>query len=191
MAEHAPPDSSTMQAAVQPRRRSFFAEAAAVLIGGLVTIFPFATGLLPIADPLRRSAGKAKDIRIASLDAVPDDGIPRRFPVISDIVDAWTTLIDQPIGAVYLRREKGSDQVEALNATCPHAGCMVGFEAKKDLFVCPCHTSAFDVDGKRRLDISRVPPRDMDSLVCHVRDGEVWVEFENFLTGKEHKIPRG
>jgi menaquinol-cytochrome c reductase iron-sulfur subunit len=191
MAKHVPPDSSTMKAAVQPRRRSFFAEASAVLIGGLVTIFPFATGLLPIMDPLRRSAVKAKDIRIAPLDAVPDDGIPRRFPVIADLVDAWTTSPGQPIGSVYLRRAKGSETVEALNAICPHAGCSVQFEAKKDLFVCPCHTSAFDVDGKRRLDVSRVPPRDMDNLVCHVRDGEVWVEFENFLTGKEHKIPRG
>jgi Rieske Fe-S protein len=140
--------------------------------------------------PLRRSGGKAKDLRIAPLDAVPDDGIPRRFPVITDLTDAWTNYGKEPTGAVWLIRDKGSDKVLALNAICPHAGCMVGFEAAKDLFVCPCHTSAFDVHGKRRLDISKVPPRDMDSLDCQVRKGEVWVTFRNFQTGHAQKVPR-
>jgi menaquinol-cytochrome c reductase iron-sulfur subunit len=191
MTEPTPDLGRTAKAAAQPRRRSFFAEASAVILGGIVVAFPFATTLFPLLDPLRRKGGGAKEIRVAPLDAVPDDGLPRRFPVVADLVDAWTKSVNQPIGAVYLRREKGSDKVEALNAICPHAGCSVAFEEKKDLFVCPCHTSAFALDGTRRLDVSRVPPRDMDRLACEVRDGEVWVEFQNFLTGKEHQIPRG
>jgi Rieske Fe-S protein len=176
--------------APEPPRRNFLVEAAAVLFGGIVAVFPLAAGIVPFLDPLRRGSGGGQLIRIASLDAVPDDGIPRRFPVIADLTDAWTNYGKEPIGAVYLVREKGAKDVRALNAICPHAGCMVAFEASKDLFQCPCHTSAFDVSGKRRLDISRVPPRDMDTLDCQIKNGEVWVTFQNFQTGHAHKVAK-
>ncbi len=32
----------------------------------------------------------------------------------------------------------------AFNAVCPHAGCVVAFEAAAELFVCPCHGSEFN-----------------------------------------------
>lgn len=175
-----------------PPRRNFLTEATAVLLGGIVAVFPFATGLVPFLDPLRRTGSGGKKIRVATLDAVPDDGTPRAFPVIATLVDAWTTTPNEPIGRVYLCRDKGSDKIRALNATCPHAGCGVGFDNEERLFLCPCHTSAFDLEGKRRLDISTVPPRDMDTLECEVdkQTGDVWVTFMNFQTGHEEKIPK-
>jgi menaquinol-cytochrome c reductase iron-sulfur subunit len=175
---------------VPPQRRNFFAEAAAVIIGGFVGLFPFAASLASFFDPLRRSGGGTREIRVTTLASVPDDGVPRSFPIIADQVDAWTTYPSARIGAVYLRRTKGSSEIEALNATCPHAGCFVGYVAAKNLFQCPCHTSAFDVEGKRRLDLSRVPPRDMDKLVAEVRGDEVWVKFQEFRTGIEDQIPK-
>lgn len=161
-----------------------------MLFGCLLLVFPFAASLVSFFAPLRRSGGGVRDLRIVSLDAVPDDGVPRRFPVIAKLTDAWTNYGKEPIGSVWLVRDQGTDNVLALNAICPHAGCMVGFVSDKDLFVCPCHTSAFDTHGKRRLDISKVPPRDMDSLVCDVRKGEVWVQFRNFQPGHAQKIPK-
>lgn len=166
-------------------RRNFLTESSAVVIGGVVAVCPVAIGMVPFFDPLRRGSGGPKEIRVAPLEAVPDDGVPRRFPIITDQVDGWTTIKNEPIGAVYLMREKDSPTVHALNAVCPHAGCFVGYSAAKKLFECPCHTSAFAIDGKRRLDLSQVPPRDMDKLSCEVRDGAVWVKFQNFVTGIE------
>lgn len=190
MSERLPESTGQAFQAAQPPRRSFLARASAFLFGGLLVLFPFAASIVSLISPLRRSNRTTKDLRVTSLDAVPDDSIPRRFPVISNLTDAWTDYGQKPIGSVWLVRDKGSDKVLALNAICPHAGCMVGFVADKDLFVCPCHTSAFDVHGKRRLDISKVPPRDMDSLECEVRKGEVWVKFVNFQSGHAQKIPK-
>ena len=168
-----------------PPRRGFLAAGLAVVIGGIVSVFPFAAGLVSFFDPLRRSAGSGKHVRVAPLAAVPDDGLPHPFTITADVVDAWTLLPNEPIGRVYLTRKQGTDTVEALSATCPHLGCMVGYEAVQKLFRCPCHTSAFDLDGQRRLDISKVPPRNMDSLTCKVENGEVWVDYLNFKTGLE------
>lgn len=175
-------------------RRGFFAKFAAVLIGGLVGVFPFLAGVVAFCDPLRRGAGQTSAIRLATLDSLPDDGIPRPFPVISDRQDAWTHYPPEPIGAVYLIRDPGQSTVRAFNATCPHAGCFVGYLAAKKYFRCPCHTSAFDLEGHILSDVSRVSPRDMDSLDCEVRQvegvGEIWVKFQNFQTGIPEKIAK-
>ena len=173
-------------------RRSFLVRLMAVVIGGLVTIFPFAAGLLVFADPWRRQAGEARLVKVATLDEVPDDGIPRLFSVLENEIDAWNFYPNQPVGAVYLRRTKGHAAPEALQSTCPHAGCMVDFLNSADVFKCPCHNSSFKPDGQI---IQPSPaPRPMDTLVCKVVDGagvkEVWVEFQNFYTGSANKIAK-
>lgn len=173
-------------------RRGFLAG----IIGGIVGIFPFAAGLFSFLNPLRsrNAAGDDKPgklVRIASLAALPDDGVPRQFPVIADRQDAWTRLPSEAIGAVYLRRQAGSDEVEAFNATCPHAGCFVAFNRSRDAFQCPCHDSAFAVDGKPTFGPS---PRGLDRLEAEVRESgeqkELWVRYVDYLTGVEEKIPK-
>jgi len=36
----------------------------------------------------------------------------------------------------------------ALSAVCTHKGCDVEYQSELHLFVCPCHNSRFDEDGK-------------------------------------------
>jgi menaquinol-cytochrome c reductase iron-sulfur subunit len=175
-------------------RRSFLA----IFLGSILGVFPFLAGLVVLLDPLRRKGAQGNWIRIASLDALPDDGIPRQFEVIADKQDAWNTYLNQPIGAVYLRREPGSEKVSAFNATCPHAGCFIGFLAAQKHFACPCHKSTFDLQGTR-LTARSPSPRDMDSLETEVRVAsgpggastkEVWVKYLDFRIATEKKIPK-
>jgi menaquinol-cytochrome c reductase iron-sulfur subunit len=176
-------------------RRGFFASAMALIIGGIVTVFPFAAGLLMLLDPLRRKGSAGGFVRIASLEELPVGGAPRLFPVIADRVDAWNKFASQPVGLVFLRRPEGSEaeaKVEALNAQCPHAGCSVDFIGGENKFQCPCHDSSFEPSGTR-IDPAHCPsPRDLDALAVEVRsaDGrqEVWVEFRNFRAGTPEKI---
>jgi len=35
----------------------------------------------------------------------------------------------------------------AFDATCPHLGCKVHWEADTERFFCPCHSGVFDTDG--------------------------------------------
>jgi menaquinol-cytochrome c reductase iron-sulfur subunit len=170
-------------------RRGFFGKVLAILIGALVGIFPFAAGLVVFLDPLRRKAGPAQKIAVATLDALPADGVPRQFPVLATRQDAWNRFLNEPIGAVFLRRLPGTDQVEALNAVCPHAGCLVAFKPDKNEFKCPCHTSAFEVDGQRVLPC--VAPRGLDTLQCEVRrhgdEEQIVVTFANYYSGLAEK----
>jgi menaquinol-cytochrome c reductase iron-sulfur subunit len=166
------------------------------VVGTIVGLFPVGAGMLVFLDPiLKRKKSSAEGaesggrpaLRVASMEALPEDGTPVQVPVIADLTDAWVREPNQPVGAVYLRRN--GDKVECLNAICPHAGCFVSWQSDRKVFQCPCHTSAFDVDGKR-LSEKSPSPRDMDTLEvddARVADGEVWVKFVNYYPGKEKK----
>jgi Rieske Fe-S protein len=165
------------------------AKVVAVACGGLATIPPVVAGLWAFLDPLRRTRGAASFLSVADLAAIPDDGLPRQFPVIADRVDAWTGYAAEPIGAVYLRRAKGSATVEALSATCPHAGCFVEMEPAERCFRCPCHNSRFELDGG--IVAPSPSPRAMDALECRVaKNGAVEVLWAKFRTGIAGKVPQ-
>ena len=167
-------------------RRGFVKKAAAVLLGGILSLFAPLTGLVVFLDPLWRRGRQGEDfIRITSLDNLSKDGVPRRFSVYSDKVDAWNSFPNTPVGAVFLRRTSEVDVV-AFNVVCPHLGCAVDHRGSN--FFCPCHNSTFAFDGSIN-DPDSPSPRDMDSLDVEIRDGDVWVRFQNFRTGESEKFP--
>jgi nitrite reductase/ring-hydroxylating ferredoxin subunit len=43
---------------------------------------------------------------------------------------------------------QGSGAV-ALSGICPHAGCLVAYDAEKGEFICPCHEAVFAKDGSK------------------------------------------
>src|SRR5262245_31549747 len=85
-------------------RRDFFKKVWAGIIGAFLGMLPVGAGLTVFFDPLRRKASTSGPIRVTTLEALPDDGVPRAFPVVATRVDAWNKFTQQPIGAVYLRR---------------------------------------------------------------------------------------
>jgi len=171
-------------------RRGFLAKLAAVACGGLATVVPLAAGVWTFLDPLRRVGKAAGFLPVTDLAGLPDDGVPRQFPVLADRVDAWTGFRAEPVGAVYLRRQPGADTVEALSATCPHAGCFVELEAGGHCFRCPCHNSGFTLAGAI-VDPSP-SPRAMDALECRVSAaGTVEVRWQRFQAGVAAKVVEG
>jgi len=173
-------------------RRSFFA----ILAGGLAMLGPIGAGVWSFLSPLFRK-GTIPQVRVALLEQVPDDGKPYFFPVVADRQDAWTSYAQQKVGAVYLVRQPGDELPTAFTAKCPHAGCAVGYSAEEEKFKCPCHTSAFHVDGSRVNGDQEVSPRDMDTLEVElnsieIADGEsvteVLVTFVDYKTGHSEKV---
>lgn len=174
-------------------RRGFVTRLMAVICGGICGAVPFLSGLVVILDPLRRTSGGQGFLRVTTLDSVPDDGVARYFPVVTDRTDAWNRYLDEPIGAVFLRREPGSTELQCLNAICPHAGCFVEFNIPDKQFQCPCHDSNFEPTGVRLNPEACPSPRDLDTLEVdseRLKEGEVWVDFKNFLTATPDKVEK-
>jgi Rieske Fe-S protein len=187
----------------QPRR-GFFASAAAIVIGGVVGLVPLVTGTLFFLDPLLRKKAKADagkegdqgfvkvDVTLEQLKAAKQ---PIQVPIISTRVDKWNLYPDQPIGSVYLQLGEDGQTLAAFNVTCPHLGCAVEFREipvdKTREFYCPCHASAFTLDGKKK---NEIPPRDLDSVEVKVVKNdqgvdEVWVKYQEFRATLSEKVP--
>jgi menaquinol-cytochrome c reductase iron-sulfur subunit len=170
------------------QRRDFLAKASAVGIGAVITLVPAGAGIVTLFDPLRHKSATGNSVFVTTVNALPNDGRPRRFQIIADRTDAWNKFPQVPVGAVYLRR-LNETKIEALNVTCPHAGCPVDFKQDTNSFLCPCHDSKFKLDGTL-ADLNSPSPRAMDSLEVEIRNGsEIWVKFQNFEAGKAMKLP--
>lgn len=166
-------------------RRTFFS-LLAVLIGGLVGLIPAASGVFFFLDPvLRKSRGAGGGLlRGPNAAELPSDGTPVRITLRSDIVDAWNVYRDRVIGSVYLRMMPNG-QILAFNDTCTHLGCKVDYQSAEKRFFCPCHQSAFGLDG---VPENKTPPRPLDELDTEIKDGVVWIRYKNFRTATPEKV---
>jgi cytochrome b6-f complex iron-sulfur subunit/menaquinol-cytochrome c reductase iron-sulfur subunit len=153
-----------------------------IVVGGSAVFGAGAAGpaiKLALAPALDNTHSEGRWIKVARLSDLKD-GEPKRVPIISEVVDAWTKYNRENLGAVWLLKNR--DEVRALSVTCPHLGC--GIEKSAEGFGCPCHTSAFDPAGKR---VSGPSPRDMDPLEARViGDGTeraIEVRFKKYRQG--------
>jgi menaquinol-cytochrome c reductase iron-sulfur subunit len=171
----------------QSDRRGFLRSSLALVLGGIAAVVPVAAGFRVLCDPLRRRGAGSKVVKVTTIEALPDDGLPRRFPIIATRKDAWNRFNDVRIGAVFLRRTPDG-KVAALNVTCPHAGCFVDFSPERGQFRCPCHESSFALDGA--IASPRSPsPRGLDPLAVRVdEEGGVWVTYLNFQAGRPDRV---
>ena len=77
----------------------------------------------------------------------------------------------------------------AIYKKCTHLGCVVPYEPTLGEFVCPCHGSAFTLEG----DLVNPPaPRPLDLFLLTVVDGQIYVDtsqrIERDQAGPEHIV---
>lgn len=82
-----------------------------------------------------------------------------------------------PAGKFYLARlENGA--FLALSRQCTHLGCTVPWIREEGRFVCPCHSSAYDIRG----DVLRPPaPRALDLFAVRIENRIVKVDVSRTL----------
>ena len=178
------PDSSKPATEAPIERREFLKAAACTVLGTCCMAAPIAAGVAVIAAPLRQK-GAAMEVNLTLLDALVVGAAPRLFQIVTPRRDAWTQFPKQAIGSVFLVRKSATDVV-AFHSSCPHLGCAVEFRGEQSVFYCPCHDSSFAQTGEV---VGKSPSlRGLDTLKVEVREGAVWVKFENFKAGIREKV---
>jgi cytochrome b6-f complex iron-sulfur subunit len=104
---------------------------------------------------------------------------------VSDLPDEDSSPVNYPEGKFWLVGTEAG--VIALYKVCTHLDCLVHWDDQEGTFVCPCHGSQFDRDGRY---ISGPAPRSLDRFVTQVvtPDGTVLAESEP-QTGKPLPLP--
>lgn len=162
----------------QPRRR-FLKIACGAMCGGIATAVGgpvIASFLAP--RHLRTVTGGGDPMDYGKLSDLPV-GVPQKRDVIAEVHDAWARSEPQVIGSIWLVRHP--DHVAAYSAVCPHLGCSIGFDDKKQVFYSPCHESAFTKDGGEW--IQGPAPRGMDPLPLEIKDGRIRIAYKRYVLG--------
>ncbi len=89
-----------------------------------------------------------------------------------------------PQGKFYLARLAGGGFL-ALSRECTHLGCTVPWIASEGRFVCPCHASAYDING----DVARPPaPRPLDLYEVRIENGIVKVDVSRPVRRQKFEV---
>jgi menaquinol-cytochrome c reductase iron-sulfur subunit len=166
------------------KRRTFLVAATAG--GCAIAIVVGAPALGFVGAPAAAAGGGGLRFVIAKLSEL-EVGVPKKFAIVGDEVDAWTRAPKRKLGTVWLHRT-GEREVKAFTATCPHLGCAVDIVAdeagKPTGYNCPCHDSNFDLAGNRG---EGPAPRGLDPLPVELEGEAIAVVFKRFRIGSESR----
>lgn len=85
------------------------------------------------------------------------------------VVDGWKIRNEESSAWIVLDKQR---QVTAFSPLCTHLGCAYRWQAEKKLFTCPCHGSAFNVQG----DVVAGPAsRPLDRYSTKLEDNRLWL----------------
>ncbi len=155
-------------------RKKFFK-----IISGLFTAFIAFTLGIPLIESIVGTASRKKSkiySRVASLTSIPADK-PNDLPFVITEEDAFIKN-EQP-ETVWAVKKSDSD-ITVFSPICPHLGCRYQWHPSRKLFICPCHHSIFNIDGKV---VSGPAPRPLDTLPFKIKNNHLYVLWERFKPG--------
>jgi len=99
--------------------------------------------------------------------ATLEKGVPEEVVFRRNRVDGWKVSSEKTSAWVM---KKSDTEVVAFAPQCTHLGCAYRFEERRKTFLCPCHTSNFDMDGKV---IDGPAPRPLDRYQVKIQNGKL------------------
>lgn len=150
-------------------RRAFYS----AVIYGLNALMGAALALPAAAFLLLKPKSQKQDDWVEAADATqfqvkkPEEVVFRRKRV-----DGWR-VVDEKTTAWVVRMDQNN--LIAYAPQCTHLGCAYHWDEQEKTFVCPCHTSAFSIEGKV---LSGPAPRPLDRYVTRIDNGKLLIGSE-------------
>lgn len=164
------------------RRRSFLAWISG--IGATLTAALVGTpAIAAVVSPATRKPVPPRWVRVADDVSTLDVGVPIKADFVELVNDAWVE--SRALRSVWLYTEDG-EAFTAYSGVCTHLGCSFGYDKDKQQYHCPCHHGLFDL--KSGAVLGGPPPRPLDTLPVKVENGEVYVQYQSFLSGVSDKV---
>jgi menaquinol-cytochrome c reductase iron-sulfur subunit len=166
-------------------RRTFLKVGVGVLGAGLASVV-VAPGLRfalwPISEGAEVSSGGEEFVVVGNRSLFGTE--PVKVDIYADRVDAWNRTEDVKIGSAWVVELDG--ELHAFSSVCPHLGCAVDYSPELGKFKCPCHRSAFALDGTPE---EGPAPRALDTLDIEPQDGGlIAIRYERFKQGTKDKV---
>ncbi len=155
-------------------RRRFFGWITAAVAGvvGISLSIPLLGSL--ISPALARRERRWVDI------GAPDDvpvGKPVQLDHITSIRDGYLeTKSQKAVWAV----KRSNGEITVYSPICTHLGCGYRWDEEQKKFLCPCHGSVYDIDGRV---LGGPAPRPLDRLPVKIENGRLLVTYKEFKSG--------
>ena len=160
--------------------RRGFLKAAVGLLSGVLALALGGPMLVSLIAPSYRRQ-KATLAKVGRVDNLPL-GQPVSLSFQYESEDAYLReTVTQDVWVV----KHSPTEFTVYSPICTHLGCHYGWDAQARQFRCPCHGSAFAIDGKV---LAGPAPRALDTLRHRMEKGELLVEWERFAPGVAQKI---
>jgi quinol---cytochrome c reductase iron-sulfur subunit, bacillus type len=145
-----------------PSRRKFYI----LLINGIMGLISAALAI-PAAvyllfPPKVRKASQW--VKTADLSTIPA-GKPTEISFQRTRADGWQLITEKATAWVV---KQPNNDVVAFTPNCTHLGCAFHWDEASHTFLCPCHTSAFAMDGKV---LGGPAPRPLDRYEVKIEAG--------------------
>lgn len=109
-------------------------------------------------------------------------GRPTQLDHVTTIRDGWMeTKAQKAVWAV----RRSESEVQVFSPICTHLGCGHRWDDVEKKFLCPCHGSVFDVNGKV---LGGPAPRPLDVLPSKVEGGRLLVMYRDFKSGLTESV---
>ena len=140
-------------------RRTFYLEVIYGLWAIMAAALAIPAGIYLLFPPKAKKAGEWVDVGDLGQfqQQTPEEVIFRRTRV-----DGWKVTSEKTSAWVV---KKNDTQYTAFAPQCTHLGCAYHWDPPTNNFVCPCHTSAFSIDGKV---LAGPAPRPLDRYAVKV-----------------------
>lgn len=185
MTDEDPQSRKPPNTAASDSRRTFLKVGVGALGAGLATVVvapALRYTLWPLAEGVKVTSG-GEDFVVVG-DKAQFGATPVKVDIYADRIDAWNRVQNVKIGSAWVVEIDG--ELHAFSTVCPHLGCAVDWSADLGKFKCPCHRSAFSLDGTPEQGPA---PRPLDTLAIESReDGLIAIRYERFKQGIEEKV---
>ena len=147
-------------------RRGFYAKAIN-LLGGVIG----AAIAAPAAIYLLIKGGEQKGGDYTDVAALSDlkVGKPEEVLYQRKRIDGWKKIVEKT-NAWLVRTDDNT--VVAYHPACTHLGCAYHWEDSETSFLCPCHESFFDINGKV---LAGPAPKPLNRYVTKIEKGRVLI----------------
>lgn len=160
-------------------RRTFFhwmTVAAAAMVGMGLAV-PLLGSLVSPAFTRR----KREWVDVGSVDSLLA-GRPTQLDHVTTVRDGWMETKSQKAVWAVKQPEGG---VRVFSPICTHLGCGYRWDDTEQRFLCPCHGSMFDMNGKV---LGGPAPRPLDVLPSKVEGGRLLVMYTEFRSGLPESV---
>ncbi|MDX2031620.1 MAG: ubiquinol-cytochrome c reductase iron-sulfur subunit [Blastocatellia bacterium] len=160
-----------------PERRSFLGILSGLITAGIGAVMAVTIGRYSFSPIFETAASETEWSDLGPISSLEEGKLIKKTVTVAQ--DAgWGKFEAQR--SVWVVRK--GESVKVFSGVCPHLGCSVNNQ--EDKFVCACHGSYWDSDGKTTAGPT---PRELDLLEHRVEDEKLKIRYQYFKQGVSNK----